>query len=128
MPTATNPVAYDLYLKGKLQLDTISQTDSPRAFDRLEGLAARAIEIDPEFARAYTLRARTLLWRLWVFCDLTDDQWRMIGNDIESARRPDGRHGRASWQLRSSPSTTAKWTIRVRLRPSVRRWIGIRTI
>ena len=89
-PTATNPIAYDLYLKGKLQLDTISQTDSPRAFDRLEGLAARAIEIDPGFARAYTLRARTLLWRLWVLCDLTDDQWRMIGNDIESARRLTG--------------------------------------
>ena len=86
MPTATNPVAYDLYLKGKLQLEIMSQTDSPRAFDRLEGLAARVIEIDPGFARAYTLRARTLLWRLWVFCDLTDDQWRMIGNDIESAR------------------------------------------
>ena len=89
-PTATNPIAYDLYLKGKLQLDTFSQTDSPRAFDRLEGLAARAIEIDPGFARAYTLRARTLLWRLWMLCDLTDDQWRMIGNDIESARRLTG--------------------------------------
>ena len=53
-------------------------------------LATRAIEIDPAFARAYTLRARTLLWRLWLFCDLTDDQWRMMGNDIESARRLEG--------------------------------------
>ena len=84
---ATNPVAYDLYLKGKLQLGSYSQLDGPRAFDRLEGLVTRAIEIDPGFAKSYTLRARALLWRLWYLCDLTDEQWRIIRSDIESAKR-----------------------------------------
>jgi len=82
-----NPIAYDLYLKGKIQLGSYSQLDGPRAFDRLEGLATRAIEIDPGFANSYTLRARTLLWRLWYLCDLTDEQWRTIHIDIESAKR-----------------------------------------
>ena len=83
----TNPIAYDLYLKGKVQLASFSQLDGPRAFDRLEGLVTRAIEIDPGFASSYTLRARALLWRLWYLCDLTDEQWQMIGSDIESAKR-----------------------------------------
>ncbi len=84
---ATNPIAYDLYLKGKLQLGAYIQLQGPRAFDRLEGLVTRAIEIDPGFANSYTLRARVLLWRLWYLCDLTDEQWRMIGSDIASAKR-----------------------------------------
>ena len=83
----TNPIAYDLYLKGKVQLASFSQLDGPRAFDRLEGLVTRAIEIDPGFANSYTLRARALLWRLWYLCDLTDEQWQMIGSDIDSAKR-----------------------------------------
>jgi TolB-like protein len=84
---ATNPIAYDLYLKGKLQLASFSQMDGPRAFDRLEGLITRAIEIAPQFASLYTLRARALLWRLWYLCDLSDEQWQMIGRDIETATR-----------------------------------------
>jgi len=83
----TNPIAYDLYLKGKIQLASNSQLDGPRAFDRLEGMVTRAIEIDPRFAKSYALRARVLLWRLWYLCDLTDEQWRMIGKDIDSAKR-----------------------------------------
>ena len=83
----TNPVAYDLYLKGKVQLASYSQLDGPRAFDRLERLVTRAIEIDPGFANSYTLRARVLLWRLWYLCDLTDEQWQMIGSDIDAAKR-----------------------------------------
>jgi TolB-like protein len=88
VPAATNPVAYDLYLKGKLQLDVgDNQLTSPGDFDRLEGLLTRAIELDPGFANAYTLRSRALLWRLWILSDVTDEQWTMIGSDIDSARR-----------------------------------------
>ena len=47
----------------------------------------RAIELDPGFANAYTLRSRSLLSRLWELSDLTDEQWTMIGSDIDSARR-----------------------------------------
>ena len=87
-PAATNPVAYDLYLKGKLQLDVaIQPVTTPSDFDRLEALMTRAIELDPGFANAYTLRSRALLSRLWVLSDLTDEQWTMIGSDIDSARR-----------------------------------------
>ena len=87
-PATTNPVAYDLYLKGKLQLDVgANQLTTPSDFDRLEALTTRAIELDPGFANAYTLRSRALLWRLWILSDLTDEQWTMIGSDIDSARR-----------------------------------------
>ena len=87
-PAATNPVAYDLYLKGKLQLDVdYTQLNTPSDFDRLEALVTRAIELDPGFANAYTLRSRALLSRLWELSDLTDEQWTMIGSDIDSARR-----------------------------------------
>ena len=48
---------------------------------------ARAIELDPGFANAYALRARALFFRLWILYDLTDEQWRMIGRDIDSAER-----------------------------------------
>jgi TolB-like protein len=88
VPATTNPVAYDLYLKGKLQLDVgYNQLRTPGDFDRVEALVTRAIEIDPAFANAYTLRALALLNRLWVVSDLTEDQWKMIGSDIDSARR-----------------------------------------
>jgi tetratricopeptide (TPR) repeat protein len=60
---------------------------TPSDFDRLEALTTRAIELDPGFASAYTLRSRALLWRLWILSDLTDKQWTMIGSDIDSARR-----------------------------------------
>jgi hypothetical protein len=60
---------------------------TPSDFDRLEALMTRAIELDPEFANAYTLRSRALLSRLWVLSDLTDEQWTMIDSDIDSARR-----------------------------------------
>jgi tetratricopeptide (TPR) repeat protein len=87
-PATKNPVAYDLYLKGKLQLDVgANQLTTPSDFDRLEALTTRAIELDPGFASAYTLRSRALLWRLWILSDLTDEQWTMIGSDIDSARR-----------------------------------------
>ena len=87
-PAATSPVAYDLYLKGKLQLDVgFTQLETSRDYDRLEALAARVIEIDPGFANGYTLRARVLLYRLWFMYDLTDEQWRMVGSDIGLARR-----------------------------------------
>ncbi len=87
-PATTNPVAYDLYLKGKLQLDVgANQLTTPSDFDRLEGLLTRAIELDPGFANTYTLRSRALLWRLWILSDVTDEQWTMIGSDIDSARR-----------------------------------------
>ncbi|HTG76316.1 MAG TPA: hypothetical protein VL546_04035 [Steroidobacteraceae bacterium] len=87
-PAATSPVAYDLYLKGKLQLDVVlDRLVTARDFDRLEKLAAEAIEIDPGFADAYTVRARSLLYRLWFVGGLTDDQWRMIDSDLEAARR-----------------------------------------
>ena len=40
-PATTNPVAYDLYLKGKLQLDVgANQLTTPSDFDRLEGLVS----------------------------------------------------------------------------------------
>ena len=84
----TSPVADDLYLKGKVQLDVeLSQLQSARDYDRLEGLVARAIEIDPKFANAYALRARVLLNRLWNLRDLSEQQWQTIGNDIDLARR-----------------------------------------
>jgi TolB-like protein len=87
-PATKNPVAYDLYLKAKLQLDVAyNQLTTPSDFDRLEALVTRAIEIDPGFANAYTLRSRALLSRLWVLSDLTDEQWTMISSDIDSARR-----------------------------------------
>jgi len=87
-PATTNPVAYDLYLKAKLQLDVdYNQLNTPSQFDRIEGLVTRAIELDPGFANAYTLRSRALLYRLWLVSDLTDEQWTMIGSDIDSARR-----------------------------------------
>ena len=87
-PATTNPVAYDLYLKAKLQHDVAyNQLTIPSDFDRLEALMTRAIELDPGFANAYTLRSRALLSRLWVLSDLTDEQWTMIGSDIDSARR-----------------------------------------
>jgi len=82
-----NPIAFDLYLKGKLQLASYSQVLSQRDFDRFEGLLTRAIELDPGYAGSYALRARGLLWRLWYLGHLTDGQWRMIGSDIESASR-----------------------------------------
>ena len=60
-PATTNPVAYDLYLKAKLQLDVdYNQLNTPSDFDRLEALMTRAIELDPGFANAYTLRSRAL--------------------------------------------------------------------
>ena len=84
----TNPVAYDLYLKGKVQLDVeFSQLENARDYGRLEALVARAIEIDPRFANAYALRARVLLSRLWDLHDLSEQQWQTIGNDIDLARR-----------------------------------------
>ena len=87
-PATTNPVAYDLYLKAKLQLDVdYNQLNTPSKFDRIEGLVTRAIKLDPGFANAYTLRSRALLNRLWIVSDLTDEQWTMIGSDIDSARR-----------------------------------------
>ena len=87
-PATKNPVAYDLYLKAKLQHDVAyNQLTTASDFDRLEALMTRAIELDPGFANAYTLRSRVLLSRLWVLSDLTDEQWTMIGSDIDSARR-----------------------------------------
>ncbi len=60
-PATTNSVAYDLYLKAKLQLDVdYNQLNTPSKFDRIEGLVTRAIKLD---------------------------QWTMIGSDIDSARR-----------------------------------------
>ena len=84
----TDPVAYDLYLKGKVQLDVrFSELQNTRDYDRLEALVARAIEIDPGFANAYAMRARVLLTRLWNLRDLSQEQWQTIGNDIDLARR-----------------------------------------
>ena len=46
-------MAYALYLKGKLQLDVIlNRLVTARDFDRIEKLAAQAIQIDPGFAKA----------------------------------------------------------------------------
>ena len=84
----TNSLAYDLYLKGKVQLDIeFSDLQNARDYDRLEALATRAIEIDPSFADAYALRARVLLNRLWHMRELSKRQWQSIVSDINSARR-----------------------------------------
>ncbi len=86
-----NPLAYDLYLKGKVQLDVeFSQLENTRDYDRLEALVTHAIEIDPDLAVAYALRARVLLNRLWQMRDLSKNQWQSIVSDINSARRVAG--------------------------------------
>ncbi len=84
----TDPLAYDLYLKGKVQLD-IEFSDLQKGFDydRLEALVTRAIEIDSSFADAYALRARVVLNRLWQLRGLSKDQWQSIVSDINAARR-----------------------------------------
>jgi hypothetical protein len=52
-PASTNPVAYDLYLKAKLQLDAgFSGLETASDYERLEAIVARAIELDPAFANA----------------------------------------------------------------------------
>ena len=84
----TNPLAYDLYLKGKLQLHAeFSYLKNARDYDRLEALVTLAIEVDPNFADAYALRARVLLHRLWHSRELSRDQWQSIVSDIDAARR-----------------------------------------
>jgi TolB-like protein len=84
----TNPVAYDLYLKAKVRLDVeFNAMQNTRDYERSESLVTRAIELDPNFADAYALRARVLLTRLWASRELSKDQWQSIVRDIDSARQ-----------------------------------------
>jgi len=91
-PTTSNPEAYDLYLKARI-LDERNDF-SHASMEEVEELCSRAIGIDPNYSAAYTLRAISRLRRLWFFADLSEDEWRSIPTDIDSANRlsPDGAH------------------------------------
>ncbi|MBA3514007.1 MAG: protein kinase, partial [Pyrinomonadaceae bacterium] len=67
---SVNPEAYDNYLRGKFHAERENRTDNETAIKLLE----KAVEIDPNFARAYTELARAYNTKAFFFAP-QEKQW-----------------------------------------------------
>ena len=67
---SVNPEAYDNYLRGKFHAERVNKTDNETAIKLLE----RAVEIDPNFARAFTELALAYNMKAFAFAP-QERQW-----------------------------------------------------
>ena len=86
-PLTSDPEAYDLYLKALLAREVVSTISPPEALSEVDGLLGRAIERDPQFARAYAQRAGFGLFAFMFSFDTSAEKLRRIRTDLETARR-----------------------------------------
>lgn len=83
----TPRVAYDLYLAAQARQPDIPMTDGAQPRQRVLALLNRALAIDPQFAPAYVVRARTNLDFFISNVDVSDGILAAIRDDLDTAVR-----------------------------------------
>jgi TolB-like protein/DNA-binding winged helix-turn-helix (wHTH) protein/Tfp pilus assembly protein PilF len=86
-PPTRDPQAYDLYLKALLALRTLNGDSPIEEFRNAEDLLAGALTRDPSFALAYAQRARTRTLKSLVNRDASEENLRLVREDLAAARR-----------------------------------------
>jgi DNA-binding winged helix-turn-helix (wHTH) protein/tetratricopeptide (TPR) repeat protein len=83
-------LAYDLYLAAKERQAEISPFEGPEPRRRVLELLDRALAIDPSFALAYLVRARTNLDFFISNSDVSDENLAAVRRDLQKARELSG--------------------------------------
>jgi TolB-like protein len=82
-----NPEAYDLYLRSRLQSQLLTPLTPVERYDDVEAMINRALELDPDFALAYALRAGFSDAKFGFNYDTSDDLLQRIRTDLATAKR-----------------------------------------
>jgi TolB-like protein/DNA-binding winged helix-turn-helix (wHTH) protein len=90
LPPSTNPEAYDLYLKARLEAQDFQGRASRDRVLAVEGWLDHAIEIDPIFAAAYLERSRVRLRKFANSYDVSDGNLVAMRADLDKARELSG--------------------------------------
>jgi len=87
LPQPADPEAYDLYLKARLGMQTVTGMRSPREQQKALALLDRAIALDDTFAAAHLQRARVRMNMFISSQDVSEANLTALRIDLAAARR-----------------------------------------
>jgi TolB-like protein len=87
LPQPADVEAYDLYLKARLGMQTVTGNRSPREQQKALALLDRALALDDRFAAAYLQRARVRMSMFTSSQDVSQTNLAALRTDLAAARR-----------------------------------------